>query len=132
MHDYGFSEARIHTLKLHKRYADAAKAALGERNIFDCVRLLLCTNDPELIRQAVRHVLHGLWTILPYGATNTQISNPYIVSLLQWISKIGTSVLTDAELRQVWVKIYGTRFRCSADGFRSKPSERFTPTTWSV
>ncbi|KAF8594570.1 P-loop containing nucleoside triphosphate hydrolase protein [Ceratobasidium sp. AG-I] len=101
MEDYGFDAARIHVLELHKRFADAATVALGERNILECVRLLLCSDDGELIRQAVGHIVHGLWTLLPYGTSGAQIKNPVVASLLQQISTIDTKILNEHEQRQI-------------------------------
>lgn len=101
MEDYGFDAARIHVLELHKRFADAAAVALSERNILECVRLLLCSHEGSLIRQAVVHGIHGLWTLLPYGATGPQINNPAISSLLQRLSTIDANLLDEHEQRQV-------------------------------
>jgi hypothetical protein len=101
MDDYGFDVARIHVLELYKRYADAAAVALGERNIPECIRLLLCSDDEKDIRQALSHAIHGLWTVLPYGSTGSELNNPTIASLLDQVSKIDSHILSDDERRQV-------------------------------
>lgn len=107
MEDYGLDAARIHVLELHERFADAATAALSERNILECVRLLLCSDDTSLIRKAAGHAIHGLWTILPYNATRAQIGNSAVVTLLQQLSNIEPAILSESELRQVCVEAYG-------------------------
>ena len=107
MEDYGFDAARIHVLELHKRFADAAAVALSERNILECVRLLLCSDEAEIIRQAVDHAIHGLWTLLPYGASGARINNPAVASLLQQLSTINVKILDEHERRQVCNKCCG-------------------------
>jgi hypothetical protein len=101
MDDYGFDVARIHVLEHRKRYADAAAVALGEQDIPECIRLLLRSDDKNHLRQALSHAIHGLWMVLPYGSTGSQLNNPAVASLLEQVSKIDAKILNDNESRQV-------------------------------
>jgi hypothetical protein len=100
MDNYGFDVAHIHILELHKRYADAAAVALGERDIPECIRLLLRSDAKNDLRQALGHAIHGLWTVLPYGSTISEVNRPAIVSLLDQVSEIDPEILNDDERRQ--------------------------------
>ncbi|KAF8594569.1 hypothetical protein BDV93DRAFT_549191 [Ceratobasidium sp. AG-I] len=82
MDDFGFDVARIHVLELHERFPDAADVALQEGNIIECVRLLMLSKDNGLIRQAIEHAIHGLWSLLPFASANNAAHQANAASLL--------------------------------------------------
>ncbi|KAG9122802.1 hypothetical protein FRC07_000653, partial [Ceratobasidium sp. 392] len=101
MEDYGFDAARIHVLEHHKRYGDAAEVAFREHNILESIRLLSCSGDEDLLRQALSQAIRGLWMTMPYGSTGSQIDNPVVTSLLEQLSKLDLKALSEDEHRQL-------------------------------
>lgn len=103
MEDFGFTAARIHVLELHKRFSDAALVALQEQDILEAVRLLLLTGETHHKLEAVKHIVHGLWTLLPYGTIATASNQAYIASLLNKIAKIKPGFVDEDARRQVGI-----------------------------
>ncbi|CAE6534820.1 unnamed protein product [Rhizoctonia solani] len=101
MEDFGFDAARIHVLELHERFVDAASVALQERNTLEGVRLLLRSNEDNHKLQAVKHAIHGLWTLLPYGAIITPDNESSIEGLLRQLSTIELKLLSEDERREL-------------------------------
>ncbi|KAG8732236.1 hypothetical protein FRC11_014976 [Ceratobasidium sp. 423] len=101
MEDFGFDAARIHVLELHERFVDAAAVALQERNTLEGVRLLLRSNEDNHKLQAVKHAIHGLWTLLPYGAPVTPDNENSIGGLLRQLSVIEPKLLNEDEQREL-------------------------------
>ncbi|KAG8719695.1 hypothetical protein FRC08_002227 [Ceratobasidium sp. 394] len=101
MEDYGFDAARIHVLEHHKRYGDAAEVALRDYDLLECIRLLSCSGDRDLLRQALSHAIRGLWITMPYGSVGSQLGNPAVALLLEQLSKLDLTALNEDEHRQL-------------------------------
>lgn len=106
MEDFGFDVARIHVLELHKRHLDAANVALHDGDILECVRLLLCSNEPDHIQQAMEHALWGLWTLLPYASPSDATNHSNVTSLLSQISAVDLQMMDEKTRRQVSRRTY--------------------------
>ncbi|KAH7337934.1 hypothetical protein B0J17DRAFT_405653 [Rhizoctonia solani] len=101
MEDFGFNSARIHVLKLHKRFSDAAAVALQEQNTLEAVKLLLMSDERAHQVQAINHAIHGLWTLLPYGAPITTSNQNNVGTLIEATSAINSQLINDNERRQL-------------------------------
>ncbi|KDN37502.1 hypothetical protein RSAG8_10101, partial [Rhizoctonia solani AG-8 WAC10335] len=99
MEDFGFDAARIHVLELNGRFTDAAAVALQERNTLEGVRLLLLSNQDNHKLQAVKYAVHGLWTLLPYGAFVTPDNENSIGELLRQLATTEPKLLSKDEQR---------------------------------
>ncbi|KAB5592704.1 TPR and ankyrin repeat-containing protein 1 [Ceratobasidium theobromae] len=103
MEDYGFDVALIHVLEHHKRYDQAADVAFKEHNIAEGVRLLLRSDNPRSVRQAIERALHGLWTLLPFGPFGNKLDNSSITSLINLLSGSKAQVLNESDNLQLEV-----------------------------
>ncbi|QRV93432.1 UvrD-like helicase carboxy-terminal domain protein [Ceratobasidium sp. AG-Ba] len=101
MDDFGFDAARIHVLEHHKRYADAAEVAFKERNLLECIRLLSASSEKIHRDQALAHAIRGLWLTMPYGSTESQLSNPAAFSLLEYVTSLDLTSLDESARRQL-------------------------------
>jgi hypothetical protein len=102
LENYDLDEARATIFKSRGKALEAAEAHAKDGRVLEAVGVLLEQEAPstEESRMAICYALAGLWKRMSFGVGFLQ-SDTITTSLLQILSRLDTSVMTEDEVDEV-------------------------------